>query len=140
MHGDLCFSNILWDSRSCSIKLIDPRGGLNQNFSLENKLIGDFRYDLAKLGHSLVGNYDHIVTGFYSLDISDNLSFMFNVDNYERESLKKYYFDKIDEMKVCKDFINASIVNLFLSMLPLHSDDSNRQIALLLNAYRLFYK
>lgn len=140
MHGDLCFSNILWDSRSCSIKLIDPRGGLNQNFNSDNKLIGDYRYDLAKLGHSLVGNYDHIVTGFYSLDIIDNLSFVFNIDNYERELLEKYYFNKIDEMNVCKDFISASIVNLFLSMLPLHSDDSNRQIALLLNAYKLFYK
>ena len=36
-------------------------------------------------------------------------------------------------------FINASIVNLFISMLPLHGDDEDRQLALLLNAYKLFY-
>ena len=67
MQWDLCFSNMLTDSRSNTIKFVDPRGGLNDNFNSNNKIIGDYRYDIAKFGHSLVGNYDYIVTGFYNL-------------------------------------------------------------------------
>ena len=70
MHGDLCFSNILTDS-SNTIKFVDPEG-LNDNFNSNNKIIGDYRYDIAKFGHSLVGNYDYIVTGFYNLKKKKN--------------------------------------------------------------------
>ena len=42
-------------------------------------------------------------------------------------------------MNVDVEFIKISIVNLFISMLPLHNEDKDRQIALLLNAYKLFY-
>ena len=41
-------------------------------------------------------------------------------------------------MNVDVEFIKISIVNLFISML-LHNEDKDRQIALLLNAYKLFY-
>lgn len=139
MHGDLCFSNILTDSRSNLIKVIDPRGGLNNNFNSKNKIIGDFRYDIAKLGHSLIGNYDYIVTGFYNLSIKGEMNFDFSLQHEKRDDLKKYYFEKVEELNVNSIFIHASIVNLFISMLPLHSDDKNRQVALLLNAYQLFY-
>ena len=140
MHGDLCFSNILSDTRSNIIKLIDPRGGLDNGFNSENKIIGDYKYDIAKLGHSLIGNYDYIVTGFYSLEINDALqSYNFSLQHPPRESLKIYFYNKLGKMNVSKEFINASIVNLFISMLPLHNEDSDRQIALLLNAYKIFY-
>lgn len=140
MHGDLCASNILSDNRNGTIKLIDPRGGLDNLFKSKNNIAGDFRYDVAKLGHSLIGNYDYIVTGFYSLKRHENtLNFDFSLHHKSKTSLKNYYYYKVEEINLDKKFINASIVNLFLSMLPLHSDDQNRQIALLLNAYKLFY-
>lgn len=141
MHGDLCASNIITDNRSGAIKLIDPRGGLDTIFESENNIFGDFRYDIAKLGHSLIGNYDFIVTGFYSLKKLDNsLNFKFSLHHKSKRRLKDFYYYKVKEMKIDEKFINASIVNLFISMLPLHSDDNDRQIALLLNAYKLFYK
>ena len=49
MHGDLCASNILIDNRSKLIKLIDPRGGMDTFFNSKNNIIGDYRYDIAKL-------------------------------------------------------------------------------------------
>ncbi|WP_375239094.1 hypothetical protein [Aurantibacter sp.] len=140
MHGDLCFSNILSDTRSSTIKLIDPRGGLDNSFDSKNKIIGDYRYDIAKLGHSLLGNYDYIVTGFYNLERNkEDLNFNFSLQHKSRELLKDFFYNKIEEMEVDKNFIHASIVNLFISMLPLHDEDEDRQIALLLNAYKLFY-
>ena len=140
MHGDLCASNILTDNRNGTIKLIDPRGGLDTLFKSKNNIAGDFRYDVAKLGHSLIGNYDYIVTDFYNLKIhKNNLNFNFSLHHKSKTFLENYYYNKVEEIGLDKQVINASIVNLFLSMLPLHSDDENRQIALLLNAYRLFY-
>ncbi len=140
MHGDLCFSNILFDSRSSIIKLIDPRGGLDNCFDTKNKIVGDYRYDMAKLGHSLIGNYDYIVTGFYNLERrKEDLNFNFSLHHKPRKSLNDFFYLKIEEMGVDKSFIDASIVNLFISMLPLHAEDEDRQIALLLNAYKLFY-
>jgi hypothetical protein len=140
MHGDLCFSNILSDTRSSIIKLIDPRGGLDNSFNSKNKTIGDYRYDIAKLGHSLIGNYDYIVTGFYNLEVNQKeLNFEFSLQHEAKNSLKEFFYNKVEEMKIDRSFIHTSIVNLFISMLPLHSEDKNRQIALLLNAYKLFY-
>jgi hypothetical protein len=53
LHGDFCFSNILFDFRAGRVKTIDPRGtdalGRPSRF-------GDLRYDLAKLAHSVLGS------------------------------------------------------------------------------------
>lgn len=60
MHGDFCFSNILYDFVSRSIKVIDPRG---LDVDGQESIYGDFRYDVAKLGHSILGMYDYIIGG-----------------------------------------------------------------------------
>lgn len=141
MHGDLCYSNILYDTRSDLIKVIDPRGGLNYEFdSDQNYTYGDYRYDIAKLGHSVVGNYDQIVTGFFNLK-SDftKYNFEFNLEHKKKQRVEDYFYEKVEETTVSRKFIKASIANLFISMLPLHDDDRNRQIALLLNAYTFYY-
>ena len=66
-------------------------------------------------------------------------SYQFTLQHHSRDELKNYFYVKVEEMGISKEFINASIVNLFISMLPLHNEDEDRQIALLLNAYKLFY-
>ncbi len=137
MHGDPCFSNILYDFKSKSIKLIDPRG-LDTDGNLS--IYGDFRYDVAKLAHSVIGLYDFIIAGMYQ---------------YEEE--KPYHvnlnFDINENMRKCQEYFKAKtfggfsfeelsimpiLVNLFLSMLPLHSDNPKRQKAMLANALRLY--
>lgn len=139
MHGDLCFSNILFDSRSNQIKVIDPRGGLDDNFESKCKTEGDYRYDIAKLGHSIIGNYDYIVTGFYDLNIIESNIFHFSLQHNRRQNLEKYFFECCEGLGVSKEFIKSSITNLFISMLPLHNEDKERQTALLLNAYLIHY-
>lgn len=135
MHGDLCFSNILYDSRSNHIKLIDPRG-IDNKYNVS--IYGDWRYDVAKLAHSIIGKYDFIIANRfkYKENSSTDIEFKIECDNlYEIEELDKY-FDKFFDFKMYYPIM----INLFLSMIPLHSDNVLRQKAMLANAFYLYIK
>lgn len=137
VHGDFCFSNILYDFRRKSIKVIDPRG---LDFDDNVTIYGDIRYDLAKLSHSAIGCYDLIVSGCFDLEVKENYSFTFQLNMAEHikiiqsEFLNLKFFDKT----IQEHNIYSPLVHLFLSMLPLHSDDRHRQSALLANALRMY--
>lgn len=132
VHGDYCFSNILFDSRTQALKLIDPRG---VDSSGNVTMYGDLRYDVAKFYHSVVGCYDFIIAGRYNID-GGKISF------FEQERLQRLssIFDKVffESGVFNKVEILAINVHLFISMLPLHSDKPDRQVAMLLNAERLY--
>lgn len=137
MHGDFCFSNILYDFRSKTIKVLDPRG-LDQNGNL--MIYGDIRYDVAKLAHSILGLYDFIIGGMFTLVEEDLYHLSLHIDVPSQvASLQDSFRNKviaghtIDELSVY-----PIMVHLFLSMLPLHSDNPLRQRALLANALRLY--
>ena len=68
LHGDFCFSNILFDFRAGRVKTIDPRG---TDASGRPSRFGDLRYDIGKLAHSVLGLYDHIVAGHFVLEDDD---------------------------------------------------------------------
>jgi len=55
MHGDFCFSNLLYDFQGNNIKMIDPRG----------ELFGDHYYEVAKIYHSILFDYDFIDSELY---------------------------------------------------------------------------
>lgn len=141
LHGDFCLSNILFDSRSDRIKVIDPRG---LNAEGAKTQYGDIRYDLAKLSHSIMGLYDFIIAGAFELDYK-----------YSKEVCEfdlRIHIDKriqeIQEVFQSRTFVGGLspidvmplTILLFLSMLPLHDDDARRQQALLANALRLYTK
>lgn len=136
MHGDLCFSNILYDSRGDRIKVIDPRG---LNYKAEFTVFGDLKYDFAKLTHSIVGLYDYIISGYYKIEESANgsIEIVFDID----ERTEKVIFQYMQNFKVSglsvQDIIPLVIL-LFMSMLPLHADRPDRQKAMLINALRLY--
>jgi hypothetical protein len=65
LHGDFCFSNILFDFRAGRVKTIDPRG---TDANGRPSRFGDLRYDIGKLAHSVLGLYDHIVAGHFALE------------------------------------------------------------------------
>lgn len=136
LHGDLCFSNVLFDSRGDRIKVIDPRG---LNYSLELTNLGDLKYDFAKLTHSVVGLYDYIISGYYKLEESANgsMQIVFDVDDRVSDIINHYTETfKFDDFSV-KD-IMPLVVLLFFSMLPLHSDRPDRQKAMFYNGLRLY--
>lgn len=134
VHGDYCFSNILFDSSNYSFRLIDPRGRMNK----EATIYGDPRYDIAKLRHSVCGLYDFIVQGLFRIDKSDKeYEYKYKILSPDYSIFEKM-FDTITE----KNGFNPKEIKfieglLFLSMLPLHKDDFNRQKCLYLKSVQL---
>ncbi|MFM0276968.1 hypothetical protein P0D75_02965 [Paraburkholderia sediminicola] len=134
-HGDLCFSNVLFDSRGDSLKVIDPRG-LSQKQQLT--IYGDQKYDLAKLCHSFIGLYDFIIAGRYRLINHDGGSKIeFDLDD-RLISIQRLFANSSLIPEVSFADVMPHTVLLFLSMLPLHADQPQRQQALFVNALRLY--
>lgn len=137
-HGDFCFSNILYDSRSRFIKVIDPRGiDSNNNISI----YGDKRYDIAKLYHSIIGLYDYIISSNYYLKVdigSGNYTFEIYT-NVWAKSIQNLFKQMILVSSGYSELeIQSICIHLFLSMLPLHSDCERRQDAIIANVLTLF--
>lgn len=136
MHGDFCFSNILFDFRSQLIKVIDPRGFVRDGIA---ESIGCLFYDLCKLAHSIDGLYDFIICGRYALscDNQNSLRLSFEMSSQREEFISSFYTKAELMFGYTKNQIVSGQIILFLSMLPLHSDNPQRQRALLANAFRL---
>jgi hypothetical protein len=135
VHGDFCFSNILYDFRSDRVKLIDPRG-----LDVDGRLtpFGDFRYDIGKLAHSVLGLYDVIIAGRFNLRIIDH-EIQFEI-LHESSLAARAAFLRTGFAGKTPDEWNCQpvMVLLFLSMLPLHADKPLRQKALMANCMRIY--
>lgn len=138
VHGDFCFSNILYDFRLQSIRCIDPRGHVEDEITM----YGDARYDLAKLCHSIIGGYDHIIAGNFLWESCSDYDLEFEIfTDPVAEKIEQYLLlNGFAEFELIKDGIYAIMITLFLSMLPLHNDKPLRQKAFLANALRLYSK
>ena len=135
VHGDLCLSNMIYDSRSENLKFIDPRG-LDDEGNFMN--YGDVSYDYAKLTHSIIGLYDFIISNALVAQ-RDGMKFEFNVNMDHRINEIQEKFVKANILKQSKVVdIMPQVILLFLSMLPLHSDSKSKQDTLLANALRLY--
>jgi len=135
LHGDFCFSNILYDFRAGKVKTIDPRGMTPNS---EKTIYGDLRYDIAKLSHSILGLYDWIIAGYYNVDITGNVIHLKIAEENSHKKTQHTFIRLVDrEFQLSARNLYAMQIQLFISMLPLHSDDINRQNALFANAFRL---
>ena len=132
IHGDLCFSNILIDDTLNFMRLIDPRG----KFGVFD-IYGDVRYELAKLFHTLEGDYDFIIEDLFDVSVQgSNITYRLNVSKPNVFRLFCEVFkSKLEDIRAIR-LIEAT---LFLSMIPLHSDCLTRQYAMLARGVELFY-
>ncbi|HQH27366.1 MAG TPA: sugar phosphate nucleotidyltransferase [Oligoflexia bacterium] len=131
IHGDMCFSNILYDLNSRICKFIDPRGSFG-----EKGIYGDPRYDVAKLYHSLDGMYDYIVNDLFSVKkIGDG----YQLEIYSTPSLSEIIaqFESVFFAHFPREEIKLIESLLFLSMGVFHYDNTARQQAFFLNAIRI---
>ncbi|MDR2489230.1 MAG: aminoglycoside phosphotransferase family protein [Desulfovibrio sp.] len=137
LHGDLCLSNIFIDMRSGRIKIIDPRG-LDHDGT--KTIYGDQKYDLAKLAHSCIGLYDFIISGYYRLEAGDayHYDLRFVLDERLAAVQAKFWGKRFIPQCSVADILPLTVL-LFLSMLPLHSDDRKKQQAMFANALRLYH-
>lgn len=131
IHGDLCFTNILVEDTYNFMRLIDARGSFG-----EFDIYGDNRYELAKLFHTLEGNYDYIIEDLFYISVNGN-----NI-TYRIDGCDKHIWNLFCEI-FSKQIENINAIRLiestlFLSMIPLHSDSSTRQYAMLATGVKLF--
>ncbi|MEL7290558.1 MAG: phosphotransferase [Pseudomonadota bacterium] len=135
MHGDFCFSNVLYDFRKDRIKVIDPRGITSDN---QQSIYGHLYYDIAKICHSVLGLYDWIIAGYYRVDVQEYKVHFELADTSHLNRVQQMFVEALTEQyPLTKQALYAMQIQLFLSMLPLHSDDTLRQDALMANAFRL---
>jgi hypothetical protein len=137
IHGDSCLSNIMYDFRSHSVRMIDPRG---QDARGDPTIWGDNRYDIAKLHHSIIGLYDVIVAGYCAVDRPAPYEMTFDMPSSAAFKAARSAFYRVFGETHAADFasIEAISLHLFLSMLPLHGDSPSRQWAICANALRLY--
>lgn len=130
IHGDPCFSNVLYFPNNSTFKLLDPRG----NFGVDT-IYGDCRYDIAKTRHCYHGLYDYITQGLYELkEISPNC---FEYNLLTNNLLSPAIFDEII-VQQGYDINDIELIEglLFISMIPLHSEDKKAQIMYYLTGLR----
>lgn len=131
-HGDLCFSNILYSKTTGIMRFIDARGASN-----EDDLYVSPYYDIAKLSHSICGNYDYINHGLCTLQLDKNLDINLTLDSEPPAWAKEIFYRKLKNIGYEPNLIRLFEVSLFLSMVPLHIDSPKKVISFLINANQI---
>ncbi len=131
-HGDPCFSNVLYDQQRYLLKLIDPKGALT-----EEELWSHPLYDLCKISHSVLGDYDFINNGLYKIGFADNNDLLLSFSHTNHASLKRIFVNQVKTMGQDVRIMRLGEASLFLSMLPLHIDYPNKVLAFMLNARQI---
>ena len=125
IHGDLCFSNILVESDLGFLRVIDPRGSFGNYDS----------YELAKLMHSMDGQYDQITEDLFSVEVKKN-----KITYRQPQSVRGVLqiFREVFQPLIT-DYADLKLIEslLFLSMIPLHRDHLDRQYAMLATGLQL---
>jgi dTDP-glucose pyrophosphorylase len=132
LHGDFCFSNILYDPTSQIARLIDPRGSFGRP-----GIYGDPRYDLAKLRHSVAGDYDYIVADLFRIEHEGDVFQTTLFQNPVKAGLTDFFDREIETLGYRAEEIRLIEALLFFSMLPLHSDRPARQKMMFLRGLQL---
>jgi NDP-sugar pyrophosphorylase family protein len=121
IHGDLNFSNILYNSKNKKFMLIDWR----QDFVGQVKY-GDLYYDLAKLYAGILMNFNHVINEDYVYNQNGN-SVHFSMKKWKQ---RKIYQKKFNEfitnygLDLKKIHILAGLT--YLNMAPLHPEPINK--------------
>ncbi len=127
-HGDSCLSNILYDKNLGLFKLVDPRGSLIPSGAWMHPL-----YDVCKISHSILGNYDFINYEKFTIDNNARVCFA----NEFLLPLKQVFVDKLSHLGFNYKAVRLGEVSLFLSMLPLHGDKIDKLLAITINSYQI---
>lgn len=128
IHGDLCFSNILFGINETNndliIKLIDPRGTFGASV-----LFGDIYYDLAKLSHSCNGGYEYFINDKFFIDTKDNCCDLVFIDDFRKNS-QAAFADFVESNSFDKLKIKTIEGLIFVGMCARHYDSLDRQKAM----------
>lgn len=134
IHGDCCFSNILYGGSKGILRFIDPRGSFGKQ-----GIYGDIRYDVAKLYHSVDGTYEAFINDEFEVSSSGNnhhLTIQGHLTRIEimhaLAAFEKVFFPKYNQKQI--KIIQGCI---FIGMCARHYDSLTRQHAMYLTGIRL---
>ena len=131
-HGDLCYSNILFSPENVEIKLIDPKG-------FENSGMRSPYYDMAKLSHSVFGNYDLIINHLADVDFDQEMHAYLNFSKFNYIKQFDYHFlNMVARMKLDLTLIRLIESSLFLSMIPFHYENKRKAFMLCMRSVEVF--
>ena len=131
-HGDLCFSNILYAKTNRTMKLIDPRGAAS-----EADLWTHPYYDLAKLSHSILGNYDFVNQGMFDIHIDEDLRLRLVIDRPPPAWASTMFLGDTTRAGFSPNLVRLCEASLFISMLPLHIDRPRNVLGFIVIATRI---
>lgn len=131
IHGDFFLGNLLFDYRQSSLILIDPRGQFGKS-----GIFGDPRYDVGKLGQSILSRYDFLANNLFTARIhgvdSLNLDIHMSKESIDtNQFLLEWYLNLLQKFGYDLQSIKILTANLLLTCAELHKDNPRRQIALL---------
>ena len=135
-HGDLFYGNLFYDFTARRVLAIDPRG-LGPDG--QPCLWGDWRYDVAKLAHSVIGQYDRIILGRVRLHEDGPAEWRLEMSEQPHQAaLEEIFLSQMAERRgIGRDELTGLTALLFFSMLPLHAERPDLQRMMLANALRL---
>lgn len=131
-HGDPCFSNVLYDQQRYLLQLIDPRGASNEAALWTHPL-----YDVCKVSHSVLGDYDFINNSLYRIGFDERNGLLLQLEHSNHAALKPIFQRRLQAHGYDERIVRLGEASLFLSMLPLHLDVPNKAMAFLLNAHTI---
>lgn len=127
-HGDLCFSNMLLDNNH--LYLIDPKGSLNPDHNFRA-----IHYELAKISQSLMGTYDLITHGLFT--VTPNHTVILN-KTLDLQKSRNKFIELIKSKNTSLRSVRLVEASLLASLLPFHQDSDERMKAFLLTSLNLF--
>ncbi|MBR3236717.1 hypothetical protein IKF92_03515 [Candidatus Saccharibacteria bacterium] len=130
-HGDVFFANMLYSKELNLLRFIDPKGALK-----EEELWTDPYYDIAKLSHSICGNYDFFNTNSYSIDLNQSMHFELSI-YFDNTKAKNIFREYLTNNNYDYHLVRIYEASLFLSMLPLHIDNPHKVFGFILNAINI---
>jgi hypothetical protein len=130
IHGDMCFSNILYGNNKNIIRFVDPRGSFGKV-----GIYGDIRYDVAKLYHSTDGVYETIINDLFSVKKYNRgeYIYVYTKNLGVNELFENIFFEKDFDKKQIKTIQGL----IFVGMCARHYDNENRQQAMYLTGIKL---
>ena len=135
IHGDLCFSNILFGvnpiNQNVVLKFIDPRGSFGSV-----KSYGDPYYDLAKLMHSCDGGYEYFITDNFTVSNNES-TFKLQYGNDRKTQVNKVFDQVVREYGFDTKKIKLLQGTIFIGMCARHYDSLDRQKAMLLTGLKI---
>lgn len=131
-HGDLCFSNILYNYSTNYMKFIDTKGA-----STEQELYTNPYYDLAKLSHSICGLYDFFNADLFTLNINNSLNIELTIQHNNNKEFIHIFRNILEYNGFNYAVTRLYEASLFLSMLPLHIDYPKKVLGFIVNAVNI---